>query len=372
MTRVLIVGGAGAFGLRIAERLAKTTNAELVLGGRTRTKTEHAAQQISILTQSKVSAVTIDSHTVTPAQLDAIAPAVTINASGPFQDDDYTLARASIAYGSHYIDLADARAFVVGIDQLDDAAQRQGVLVVSGASTVPGVSSVVLAHLTAKMQSLNHIEIGISPGNHFDPGPATTHSVLKSLGQQIPTRRHGKDIDVYGWQNLRRARFGTLGKRWQGNVDVPDLALIPRHYPDVATVSVQAGTELSIQHLGLWLLSWCARLGLIKRPETMTDTLLALRRLTRTFGTNTGGMRVRASGLDRHGQQVDMVWTLTAREGHGPFIPTIATTALTKALLAGPMVQRGAVPCFDLISYDALMAEIADLSITCTISQSMR
>ena len=66
-----------------------------------------------------------------------------INATGPYQEQDYSLARACIAAGVHYLDLADARAFVTGIGVLDAEARSAGVLAVSGASTVPGLSGAV-------------------------------------------------------------------------------------------------------------------------------------------------------------------------------------------------------------------------------------
>ena len=42
----------------------------------------------------------------------------------------------------------------------------------------------------------------ISPGNSFDPGVATTRSILSSLGRRIDTAAAGKPIR--GWQGLSR------------------------------------------------------------------------------------------------------------------------------------------------------------------------
>ena len=69
---------------------------------------------------------------------------ILINATGPYQAQDYRLARTCIAAGVHYLDLADAREFVTGIVDLDAEARHAGVLVVSGASTVPGLSAAVV------------------------------------------------------------------------------------------------------------------------------------------------------------------------------------------------------------------------------------
>ena len=372
MTRVLIVGGSGAFGARIAERLAKTSDFELVIAGRNEDRAKDAAARLRDQFSAKATAVQLDSLTVRPGRLEAIGASVIINASGPFQDHNTRLIEAAITNQNHYIDLADARSFVINIEKFDQRAKDAGVLVVSGASTVPGLSSTVLCHLAKDMTTLDSVEIGISPGNHFDPGVATTRSVLKGLGQPIVTTRSSTQDIIYGWQNLSRKSFGDLGNRWLSNVDVPDLELIPKHFPEVEDVSFQAGTELTIQHLGLWGLSWLARAKLLRRAEQLTPALLALKRLTHGFGSNCGGMRLSVSGRDHQDQRIKKLWTLAARDGHGPFIPALASVILTKTLATGGTKHRGACPCFNLFSYTAFQNEIDELSITCTIERAVR
>ena len=58
----------------------------------------------------------------------------------PYGRDPYRVARAAIAAGAHYIDLADDGAFVAGIGALDEEAKAAGVAVISGASSVPAIS----------------------------------------------------------------------------------------------------------------------------------------------------------------------------------------------------------------------------------------
>jgi saccharopine dehydrogenase-like NADP-dependent oxidoreductase len=89
------------------------------------------------------------------------APAVVINTCGPFGPDSMRLAEQCIRAGTHYVDLADSRlgltfatstdivvvttrAFVEGIAALDAAARQARVLVASGASSVPALSSAVV------------------------------------------------------------------------------------------------------------------------------------------------------------------------------------------------------------------------------------
>ena len=57
-------------------------------------------------------------------------------------------------------DLADARAYVCGIGALDEAARRNDVLIVSGASSVPALSSAVIDFLRPEFAQVDSIDVG--------------------------------------------------------------------------------------------------------------------------------------------------------------------------------------------------------------------
>lgn len=69
----------------------------------------------------------------------------------------------------NYIDLADGRDFVNGINKLDKAAKEARVFVTSGASSVPAISAAAIDTLLLKSQlQPKKISIGISPGTQTD------------------------------------------------------------------------------------------------------------------------------------------------------------------------------------------------------------
>ena len=68
------------------------------------------------------------------------------------------------------------------------------MLVVSGASTVPGLSGAVVDAYAPEFPSLQTVSTIISPGNSFDPGIATTRSILGSSGGRIDTSAEGKPV----------------------------------------------------------------------------------------------------------------------------------------------------------------------------------
>ncbi len=102
---------------------------------------------------------------------------------------DYRVPEACIDIGAHYIDLADDRRFVCDITQLDIKANNNHVLAVSGASSVPGLSSVILDHYYPEFSQIYTIDISIAPGNKAERGEATIRGILSYTGHPFPTHR---------------------------------------------------------------------------------------------------------------------------------------------------------------------------------------
>ena len=134
-TRVLIIGGYGNFGSFITKSLARDQSIQLIIAGRSIVKGNALAAELEATNRPESIALDITKNL--EASLRTIRPNITIHTSGPFQTQGYHVANACIDVGSHYIDLADGRTFVGGIRELDQHAKGKGVLVISGASSVP-------------------------------------------------------------------------------------------------------------------------------------------------------------------------------------------------------------------------------------------
>jgi hypothetical protein len=365
--RVLILGGYGAFGGLAAERLARVPGIEVLIAGRSEAKAQAFAARLAPQATARVGGLHLDAGEVSVSTLGALLgagrPAVLINATGPYQEQDYRVARACIAAGVHYLDLADARAFVTGIAAFDAEARRAGVLVVSGASTVPAVSAAVLDAHATQFGRLDAVDTTISPANSFDPGIATSQSILGALGRPLGAPGKAAGGRCHGWQGLRRRKLPGLGWRWQSLCDAPDIELFPARYPGLEAVKVYAALEVGAFHLGLWNLSWLVRAGLIRNPKRLAAPLLGLKRRLAFLGSDRGGMAVTMEGRDADGRPKRLTWSLVAGSGHGPYIPATPSVLLAKRLIAGTLATRGAMPCVGLFTLGEFLAEIADLDI---------
>lgn len=170
--RVLIVGGYGFFGSQLVRLLAHESRATLIIAGRSLQRAQ-ALCQSSGPTHAKLTPAQFDRDGDLAAQLQSLSPALVIDASGPFQDyvgDPYRLARAAIAQGADYLDLADATGFVDGIKALDGDALAGGRFVVSGVSSFPVLTAALVRHLSRDLERVDTITAGIAPSPWADVG----------------------------------------------------------------------------------------------------------------------------------------------------------------------------------------------------------
>jgi len=351
--RVVLIGATGVFGSRIARRLSGDPRFELILAGRHRVALDRL---ISTLGSGNTSAaiLNVEAENMSRA-LASLQPWLVIHTAGPFQRQDYRIAEACIDCGSDYIDLADGREFVSGIRRLHDRAVRAGRLIVSGASSVPALSSAVVDALLPKFGRLDSIEHAISPGNRTPRGDATVASILGYCGRPVRVWQNGEWRVAYGWMDGKRQTF-PFGVRRVGICEVPDLELFPERYPGVRTVIFRAGLELSLLNGGTWCAATLVRMGLIRNLASHARILRHLSERLMRFGSDVGGMVVEMHGKDLEGSPLQLRWHLTADAGRGPEVPVTPAVVLARELADGRLTVKGAQPCMGLLSLEQIEA----------------
>ena len=363
--RVLILGGSGHFGSRIARRLGDNEQLEVFIAGRNAATCESVASRIQAESNVEVSVTSLDYRDDNfPSQLAQLAPSVVVHAAGPFQGQEYRVAEICLENRIHYVDLADARSFVTGFSRLDKRAREANVCLITGASTLPGLSSAVVAHMASRFSVIEGIEVAIVPGNQTPRGLSTVIAVLSYCGHPFDWLRDGEWQTVHGWQDLRTHRYPSLGKRWLGACDVPDLILFPEGYPSLSTMTFHAGLELGWQQLGLWLMAAITRTGLVQDWGRFARPFVSIGDRFGSRGSDSGGMHMHFTGKGQDDSRLELTWYLIAHKNHGPEIPTIPAAILARRLALNNDVTPGARPCLNEVSLDAFTREVAGLDIS--------
>lgn len=354
-SRVVVLGGHGNFGARICRALAGDPAMEVRAAGRR---------------QGSDLRLDLDAPDFS-ARLRQAAPQIVIHCAGPFQGQDYRVARAALAAGAHYIDVADGRSFVARFgEQLNGEARAAGRLALSGASTLPALSAAVLDHLAPRFRVLEEVRIAIAPGQRAPRGAATLAGVFTYAGRSFKWLSGGEWRDAWGWQELTRLRFARMGTRWAAACDVPDLELVPLRYPGLRTVEFRAALELSIQHFFLWLAAGLRRIGVPVPIERWATPLDRVATMLNGFGGEHGGMLVSLVGTGTDGARRRLEWHLTAPANDGPEIPCMAAILLARKLARGEIAERGAYACTGFLALREFEPEFARWRITTAIEES--
>ena len=357
----MVLGAAGNFGSRISFLLAKNNISQVIVG---RDKNKLIALRNKIIERfanASIEVVNFDINKGFSKLLSEIKPLIVINTCGPFQSANYDIVLDCIKNKAHYIDLADGRDFVNGISQFDTLAKTANISVISGASTVPCLSSAVVEYYKSEFSNIDLLKYGISPGQKADRGLATTQSILSYVGKPLKPYT-GMNHVRYGWQDIYRQSYPELGNRWMANCDIPDLDIFSDYFK-IQTVQFSAGIESNFLFLSLWLMSWLVRWQLPLNLPYFAKPFLAISHWFDCFGSDDGGMHVILSGKDHAGKPKSLEWFIIAKNGDGPYIPTIPAIVLAKKILAGDVQLQGAMTCVSLVTLDEYLDELKNFSI---------
>lgn len=361
MKNILILGGSGNFGKRIALALAKA-GIPIIIAGRNSNKLQELQSILQKLYPTcSIKYNELDVKLNFASELKSLKPSIVINTVGPFQTSNYNIANTCIKQNIHYIDLADGINFVSGINSIDKLAKQHGVAVISGASTVPGLSSAVLEKYKDEFSKIESLTYGISPGQKAERGLATTKGILTYIGKPLKISGNNS-ITRYGWQDIYQQEYPVLGKRWMANCEIPDLDLFPSKY-GIKQIHFSAGMESSTLHLSIWIVSWLVRIGLISKLANYAPFLLRISHLFDWLGTDDGGMHMIIKGMDKNNFFKEIKWFIIAKDGDGPQIPTVPAIILAKKLFYKKFTYQGACPCMGMISLDEYLTELEEFNI---------
>jgi len=350
--RAVVIGGFGNFGARICRALQGNDRIEVVPSSRS------AGARLDIAASGFAE------------DLQKLSPGIVIHCAGPFQGQDYRVASAALAAGAHYLDLADGRDFVAKFQQHNDAAARAaGRAALSGASTLPALSSAVVDSLGFRFREIEEIQVVIAPGQRAPRGAATLSGVFSYAGRPFRWLHGGAWVPAWGWQELSRVRIDGLGSRWAAACDVPDLELLPIRFPGVQTVQFRAALELKIQHLVLWIAAALRRMGVPLPIERWSHLLDRAAGWLDVLGGDGGGMLVGVTGRRNDGSRSRAEWHLLAKASHGPEIPCMAAILLARKLAQGNFQPLGAHPCMGFLTLAEFEAEFAHWQIRTKVEE---
>ncbi len=355
--KLLILGGYGTFGGRLAKLLADEARVTLIIAGRSR---EKALAFCDVLgAKGGTVALAFDREGDVERQLREVAPDIVVDASGPFQDyaDPYRVVRACLACGANYLDLADGSDFVKGIAQFDAQAKTRGLFVLSGVSSFPVLTAAVVRMLAMGLSRVDTVEAGIAPSPYAGVGLNVIRAIASYSGQPIELR----DGTHYGLAESRNYTVAPPGRvplnpiRFS-LVDVPDLKVLPELWPSLTSIWMGAGPVPEILHRALNGMATLVKKRWLPSLSFLAPVMYRAINVVR-WGEHRGGMYIEIAGVGTRGEPVKRSWHMIAEGDDGPFIPSMAVEAIVRRCLDGklpPPGARASVKELEVADYDAL------------------
>lgn len=265
---ILIAGGYGVVGSRIATELAPGYPGRVIVAGRSGARANEAAARIGHGVRGRALDVTVPSSIA--AALDGVAVVVSC-----IDQPDRGLLHASIERGLRYTDITPHLMELgrgAAYEQIDAAARTCGSRVVLGTGLVPGISNVMARALADKLGGVETIETALLLSARDATGPASFDYFLQELTMPFAVHVDGEDRPVRAFSNPRTIEFRSpFGPRAAYVFPFSDQVLYPR--------TMRARTALSRLALEP---PWLARL-LAALVRTGTARLIVRQRIRRAI-----------------------------------------------------------------------------------------
>lgn len=243
---ILIVGGYGVVGRRIAAELAPDYPGSVVLGGRTLARAEAIATAIGHGVRGRRIDIAV------PASIEAALEGVAVVISC-IDQLGRPLLWAAVERGLRYTDITPHLTELgrgAAYEKIDAAARASGARMVLGTGIVPGISNVMVRALADALGGADEIETALLLSANDVSGPASFDYFLEELSMSFDIRVDGEDRPVRAFSAPQLVKFPPpAGAQLSYLFPFSDQVLYPRTMGARTTL-----TRLAIEP------AWLARL----------------------------------------------------------------------------------------------------------------
>lgn len=360
-TDILIAGGYGTVGRRVAADLASEYSGRVVVAGRSAEKAARLAGELGHGVRGR--RVDVGDLGSLEAALDDVGLVLSC-----IDQPEPHLLRAAIARGLAYTDIAPHLMTRRPTGPMRAEATRTGARIVLGAGLAPGISS-LLARLGADgVGAVESVESNVllSVGDVY--GPASRAYLLEEIALPYTVHLEGREVPVRPFAESARVTFPPpLGERTAYLFPFSDQVFFPE----------TLGARTALSRLALdppWLGTLLSVLEGLRATAMLRRRVGAEERLQRF----TAWLQRRYEGRDFYGVVVDIHGTQgsvrTSMVGHGQASGTaIGAAAVARALAEDEVRQPGIWlaeqvvlpgPFFERLAARGLVPTVEDLTRT--------
>ena len=346
--RAIVIGGTGGMGQGVARDLIKQEKITQVTLGDINIDLDRVQEKLRA--SNKVSLVKIDVNDHNGLVNAIKENEVVVNTAGPFYKTAIAVARAAVEAKVNYIDICDdyeAVPILFSSPDIDEAAKKAGITVLTGMGSDPGTNNVLVKWYANQLDRVDEIHLFWVVSIAELAGAAWDHSLHMVTGS-IPQYIDGRLQYVEGGTGEETAQFleplGTCVVRYVGH---PQPITIPRYIEGVKKVVIKGAL------IPLWvdeLIKAQKETGFLSTepvdvrgtqvtPYDMTLKLWNTIPKGRDNGPAASGLKVIVKG-EREGKQVTYTADIVGRMAPGTGLPASIAALMMDA---GDVSVKGVV-----------------------------
>lgn len=260
--KVIVLGGTGDMGSLAVRELGRVPEVELItVVGRNQEEAEALAAEVG----DHVQPLVLDVRDTEALRTAIGGHDVVAGALGPFYLYEVAMAEIAITAGVPYVSICDDYDATQEVLQLDAAAKKQGVTVLTGMGWTPGITNLLAKKGAGLLDTAEKVHISWAGSLADAEGLAVVLHTMHIFTGRVPTFREGELQLVRAGSGGHKVAFpAPLGSVTVYHVGHPEPVTIPRFLPGINEVSLCGGlAEGFLNYVSIGM----ARLGLTRTPE---------------------------------------------------------------------------------------------------------
>lgn len=334
--QVLILGGSGRIGSKVAADLIAHTDVQVTIAGRNLVSGTQISQQLG----DRVQFVATDLSNVSGIK-DAVSRAdLVIHCAGPFHYRDASVLKLCIDQGISYVDVSDHPSFTRKALAYKEEAQAAGVTAIINTGIFPGISNSMVRRDVEALDRADKIHLSYVVAGSGGAGVTVMRTTFLGLQRPFEAWIDGdwKTVKPYSDREVVEfPRYGKVGVYW---FDMPEAFTLPDTFP-VKTVVTKFATMPQFYNYLTWSVArwWHPRILRTKAvieflahvSHTMTD-------VTDRFSGIGVAIRSEVTG-EKEGQPVKCISTLTHPDT--AISAGVGTGTVAEMVLSGALKKPG-------------------------------
>jgi hypothetical protein len=228
---ILVLGAYGLAGRAIVERLTARTPHSVVAAGRSADKLHALLKQSD---SRRVHSLVLDVTNLSALREACANASFVINAVGPFARSGAAIARTAAECGRPYLDCANEQIHYRNLMEVDAAARRKGVPMITAAGAVPGLSTLATAQVLKQLPGATEAEWCWAQFRHAyaDSGLASMMGGILEAVDRPVALCNGRPVPiVIGRSSREFALAKPFGRKRLLEIPTIDVLTIPGRFP---------------------------------------------------------------------------------------------------------------------------------------------